>query len=90
MFSQNVRDGEQNLLSVINLIFSAHNGRGVGLPYCFQYNLYFLFLTFGVANYTRSGWPWVANYTLVFIPPVNRTKNKTLTLHPQQRKSRIP
>ena len=54
-FSQNVRDGEQNLLWVINLIYSAHNGRGVGLPYCFQYNLYFLFLTFGVANYTRGG-----------------------------------
>ena len=44
-----------------------HNVRGVGLPYCFQYSLYFLFLTFGVANYTRGGWPGVANYTLVFL-----------------------
>ena len=46
---------ESKTLWIINLIYSAHNGRGVGLPYCFQYNLYFPFLTFGVANYTRGG-----------------------------------
>ena len=34
MFSQNARDGEQNLIWVINLTYSAHNGMGVGLPYC--------------------------------------------------------
>ena len=29
-FLKTFRDGEQNLLWVINLIYSAHNGRGVG------------------------------------------------------------
>ena len=31
IFSQHVRDGVQNRLCVLNLIYSAHNGRGVGL-----------------------------------------------------------
>ena len=30
-FSQNVRDGEQSLLLILNLIYSAHNGGGMGL-----------------------------------------------------------
>ena len=56
-FSQNVRDGEQNLLCVFNLIYSAHNGRGVGLPYCRPFLAKLHYIEFWVTSYIRDGWP---------------------------------
>ena len=46
IFSQNLRDGEQNLLSVLNLIYGAHNGRDVGLPDCFPFLAKFHYVEF--------------------------------------------
>ena len=57
MFSQNVRDGERNLLWVINLIYGAHNGRGVGLPYCRPFLAKLHYIEFWVTGYIRAGWP---------------------------------
>ena len=57
IFPQNVRDGEQNLLWVINLIYSAHNGRGVGLPYCRPFLAKLHYIEFWVTSYNRGGWP---------------------------------
>ena len=56
-FSENVRDGEQNLLWVINLIYSAHNGRGVGLPYYRPFMAKLHYIEFWVTSYNRGGWP---------------------------------
>ena len=56
-FSQNVRDGEQNLLWVLNLIYSAHNGRGVGLPYYRPFMAKLHYIEFWVTSYNRGGWP---------------------------------
>ena len=56
-FSQNIRDGEQTLLLVINLIYSAHNGRGVGLPYCRPFLEKLHYIEFWVTSYIRAGWP---------------------------------
>ena len=52
IFSQNVQDGEQNLLLVLNLIYGAHNGRGVGLPDWFLVSRRLPLYDVGVANYT--------------------------------------
>ena len=57
MFSQDVRDGEQNLLWVINIIYSAHNGRGVGLPYYRPFMAKLHYIEFWVTSYNRGGWP---------------------------------
>ena len=56
-FSENVRDGVQNLLWVINLIYSAHNGRGVGLPYYRPFMAKLHYIEFWVTSYNRGGWP---------------------------------
>ena len=66
IFSQNVRDGEQNLLWVINLIYSAHNGRGVGLPYCRPFMAKLHYIEFWVTSYNRGGWPWRAKPNLIY------------------------
>ena len=47
IFSQHVRDGAQNRLWVLNLIYSAHNGRGVSLPYCRPFWQNYITLNFG-------------------------------------------
>ena len=52
-FSQNIRDGEQNLLCVFNLIYSAHNGRGVCLPYCRPFLAKLHYIEFWVTSYIR-------------------------------------
>ena len=52
---QNVRDGEQNLLWVINLIYSAPNGRVVGLPYCRPFLAKLHYIEFWVTSYIQ-GW----------------------------------
>ena len=57
MFSQNVRDGARNLLWVINLIYGAHNGRAVGLPYCRPFMAKLHYIEFWVTSYNRGGWP---------------------------------
>ena len=57
IFSQNVRDGVQNLLWVINLIYSAHNGWGVGLPYYRPFMATLHYIEFWVTSYNRGGWP---------------------------------
>ena len=57
IFSQNVRDGAQNLLWVLNLIYSARNGRGVGLPYCRPFLSKLHYIEFLVTSYNRRGWP---------------------------------
>ena len=46
-----------NLLWVINLIYSAHNGRGVGLPYCRPFMAKLHYIEFWVTSYNRGGWP---------------------------------
>ena len=56
-FLKNVRVGEQNLLRLINLIYSAHNGRGVCLPYCRPFLLKLHYIEFWVNSYYRGGWP---------------------------------
>ena len=56
IISQNVRDGEQNLLWVINLIYSAHNDRGVGLPYYRPFMAKLHYIEFWVTSYNRGGW----------------------------------
>ena len=53
IFSQNLRDGEQNLLSVLNLIYVAHNGRGVGLPDCLPFLSKFHYIEFSMTCSTR-------------------------------------
>ena len=53
IFSQNIRDGEQNLLSVLNLIYVAHNGRGVGLPDCLPFLSKFHYIEFSMTCSTR-------------------------------------
>ena len=57
MFSQHVRDGAQNLLWVLNLIYCAHNGRGVGLPYYRPFMAKLHYIEFRVTSYNRVGWP---------------------------------
>ena len=57
IFSQNVRDGEQNRLCVVNLIYNAHNGRGVGLPYCRPFLAKLHYIEFWVTSCIRGGWP---------------------------------
>ena len=42
---------------VINLIYSAHNGRGVGLPYCRPFMAKLHYIEFWVTSYNRGGWP---------------------------------
>ena len=54
-FLKKVRDGEQNLLWVINLIYSAHNGRGVFLPYCRPFLGKLHYIEFWVTSYNRGG-----------------------------------
>ena len=54
MFSQNVRDGEHNILWVINLIYSAHNGRGVGLPYYRPFMAKLHYIEFWVTSYVTG------------------------------------
>ena len=56
-FLKKIRDGEQNLLWVINLIYSAHNGRGVGLPYYRPFMAKLHYIEFWVTNYKWGGWP---------------------------------
>ena len=56
MFSQHVRDGEHNILWVINLIYSAYNGRGVGLPYYFPFMAKLHYIEFWVTSCNRCGW----------------------------------
>ena len=55
MFSQHVRDGAQNLLWVLNLIYGAHNGRGVGLPYYRPFMAKLHYNEFWVTSYNRGG-----------------------------------
>ena len=57
MFSQNDRDGEQSLLWVINLIYNAHNVRGVGLLYYRPFMAKLHYIEFWVTSYNRGGWP---------------------------------
>ena len=57
MFSQNVRDGEQNLLWVVNLKYSAHNVRVVGLPYYLPFMANLHYIEFWVTSYIRGCWP---------------------------------
>ena len=58
MFSQNLRDGEQNFLWFHNLIYySAHNGRGVGLSDCLPFLATFHYIEFWVISYTMGGCP---------------------------------
>ena len=56
IFSQNVRNGAQNLLWVLNLIYSARNGRGVSLPYCRPFLAKLHYIEFWVISYNRGGW----------------------------------
>ena len=56
-FLKKIRDGEQNLLWVINLIYSADNGRGVGLPYYRPFMAKLHYIEFCVTSYNRGGWP---------------------------------
>ena len=57
IFSQHVRVGVQNRLWVLNLIYSAHNGRGVGLPYYRPFVEKLHYIEFWVTSYNRGGWP---------------------------------
>ena len=57
MFTQIVRDGEQNILWVLYLIYSAHNGRGVDLPYYRPFMAKLHYIKFWVTSYNRVGWP---------------------------------
>ena len=54
--SQNVRNGAQNLLWVLNLIYSARNGRGVGLPYWRPFLAKLHYIESLVTSYNRRGW----------------------------------
>ena len=57
IFSENLRDGEQNLLWVLNLIYGAHNGRGVGLPDVHLFFSKFHYVEFSLTSYTGVGCP---------------------------------
>ena len=49
---------KRSRLWVINLMYSAHNGRGVGLPYCRPFQDGKLhYIEFWVTSYNRGGWP---------------------------------
>ena len=66
MFSQHVRDGAQNLLWVLNLIYGAHNGRGVGLPYYSPFMAKLHYNEFWVTSYNRGGWTTEAIFSQNF------------------------
>ena len=57
MFSQNIREGEQNFLRILNLIYGVHNGRGVGLSKCLPFLVKFHYIEFWVTSYTMGGCP---------------------------------
>ena len=42
---------------MLNLIYGAHNGRGVGLPNCLSFLAKFHYIEFWVTSYTRGGCP---------------------------------
>ena len=47
----------KNLLWVINLIYSAPNGRVVGIPYCRPFLAKLHYIEFWVTSYNRGRWP---------------------------------
>ena len=57
IFSQNFRDGAQNLSWVLNIIYCAHNGWVVGLPYYRPFMAKLHYIEFWVISDNRGDWP---------------------------------